>query len=232
MNSHSSDDQRLRSGRTARGRAEGERHKAAAKSAPRLRERFREQTRRAILAAAEQTLVKDGVQGAKMEAIAKAAGIAVGTVYNYFSDREQLISALLELRRCELLAGLDAVAEGEPRGDFATELATFIGSAFEKLEAHRALFRLLLHEELSLSTKPASKQTMLRELTQRADRLIALGVAEGALRADDARLFSPMLVGLMRGVLIHTLSDPEASPMRDAVGPVLRFFLEGSGAGR
>ena len=72
------------------------------KREPRLRERFREETRRALLAAAEQTLARDGLANARMETIAQAAGVAVGTVYNYFSDREQLISALLELRRSEL----------------------------------------------------------------------------------------------------------------------------------
>jgi AcrR family transcriptional regulator len=221
MNSHSSDDQRLRSGR--RGAP------AAERRAPRLRERFREETRNVILAAAEQTLVKDGVQGAKMETIAKAAGVAVGTVYNYFADREQLISGLLDLRRAELLARLDAAHEAAGETDFRSRLATFVGSAFEELETHRALFRLLLQEETSLATKPASKQTMLRELSLRADRLIALGVAEGVLRADDSKLYGPMLVGVMRSVLIHSVTDAGAGPLRDAVPPVLRFFLEGSG---
>jgi AcrR family transcriptional regulator len=221
MNSHSSDDQRLKSGR---------RKAVAERRAPRLRERFREETRNVILGAAEQTLVKDGVQGAKMETIAKAAGVAVGTVYNYFADREQLISALLDLRRSELLARLDAAHAAASETDFRARLATFVGSAFEELENHRALFRLLLQEELSIATRPASKQTMLRELTLRADRLIALGVSEGALRADDAKLYGPMLVGVMRSVLIHSVTDADAGPMREAVAPVLRFFLEGCGA--
>jgi AcrR family transcriptional regulator len=185
-----------------------------------------------ILAAAEQTLVKDGVQGAKMEAIAKSAGVAVGTVYNYFADREELISALLHLRRSELLARLEAAGEAHAQSDFRTQLETFVASAFEDLETHRALFRLLLHEETSVATKPASKQTMLRELTRLADRLIAFGVEEGVLRKDDASLFGPMLVGVMRSVLIHSVTDAGAGPLRDAVLPVLRFFLEGAGAKR
>lgn len=223
MNSHSSNDQRLKSGRA---------RKAAAKSAPRLRERFREETRRSILSAAEQTLVKDGVQGAKMEVIARHAGIAVGTLYNYFADREQLISALLELRRAELLERLDAAHAAAPDGDLRAQLETFVSSIFEELERHRALFRLLMQEEPSLPTKPGNKQTMLRELHRRAERLIALGVKEGALRTDDDGLFGAMLVGVLRSVLLHSLTNPDVGPLRDATEPVLRFFLEGAGARR
>lgn len=232
MNSHSSGDQRLKSGRSARvrGGAAKRTRKVAAKSPPRLRERFREETRRSILSAAEQTLVNDGVQGAKMEVIARHAGIAVGTLYNYFADREQLISALLELRRAELLERLDAVHVAAPSGGFRAQLELFVTSIFEELETHRALFRLLMQEETSLATKPASKQTMMRALNRRAERLIALGRTEGVLRPDDAGLLPAMLVGLLRSVLIHSVTETDAGPMRDAVAPVMRFFLEGAGA--
>ena len=58
---------------------------------PRLRDRMREATIQALLAAAEKTLVTDGIQAAKIETIAAAAGVAVGTVYNYFEDRDHLL---------------------------------------------------------------------------------------------------------------------------------------------
>jgi AcrR family transcriptional regulator len=198
---------------------------------PRLRERFREETRRALLTAAEQTLARDGLAGARMEAIAQAAGVAVGTVYNYFADREQLISALLELRRSELLHRLSTVAEAASDTSFQVALEGYVRAMLEHFEKHRALFRLLLQEELGSAKKATkgAKHTMLRELMARADQLTALGVKQGALREEDAEFHGVMLLGLLRGVLLKSLDASFRLSLDEATSAVLRLFLSGSG---
>src|SRR3954470_20293157 len=75
-----------------------------------LREKFRRATREAILNAAAGILGDDSGAQARMEDIAARAGVAVGTVYNYFEDRRALVTALLETRTKTLLDVLDAAA--------------------------------------------------------------------------------------------------------------------------
>src|ERR1051326_4369570 len=72
-----------------------------------LRDRFRDQTEGAIMAAAEEVFARHGLHAAHMDAIARQAGVAVGTLYNYFTDREALLGALLDARRKELVGRLD-----------------------------------------------------------------------------------------------------------------------------
>jgi len=48
-----------------------------------------------------------GATQARMEDIAARAGVAVGTVYNYFEDRTALVNALLEGRRRDMFDALD-----------------------------------------------------------------------------------------------------------------------------
>src|SRR3954453_22677342 len=72
-----------------------------------LRERFREQSNQAMLAAAEQVFAEQGLHGASMQQIAERAGVAVGTLYNHFKDREALLDALRAQRRLELLGRID-----------------------------------------------------------------------------------------------------------------------------
>lgn len=47
-----------------------------------------------IIIAAMKLLIEKGVQSAPMSAIAKAAGTGMGTIYNYFSTKEELINAI------------------------------------------------------------------------------------------------------------------------------------------
>jgi AcrR family transcriptional regulator len=50
----------------------------------------------AILAAAEQIVVGEGVEGLSTRSLAERAGLPVGSVYTYFADREAIIAALIE----------------------------------------------------------------------------------------------------------------------------------------
>jgi AcrR family transcriptional regulator len=54
----------------------------------------RERTRKLLLTAAARVVAARGTEGISIEDFIKAAGVARGTFYNYFSTREQLISAL------------------------------------------------------------------------------------------------------------------------------------------
>ncbi len=77
-----------------------------------LRHRLRQSTRDAILEAAATAFNGQGAAAARMEDIAAGAGIAVGTLYNYFRDRSALVSAVLQSRTQGLLDALDeAVAD-------------------------------------------------------------------------------------------------------------------------
>ncbi len=47
-----------------------------------------------ILSAAEKMLAETGFQGLSMQKLAKEAGVAAGTIYRYFSDKEDLLEKL------------------------------------------------------------------------------------------------------------------------------------------
>lgn len=61
---------------------------------PPLKTRLREAASEAILDAVEDILLERGLDGASIASIAERAGVAVGTLYNYFPDRDAMIQAL------------------------------------------------------------------------------------------------------------------------------------------
>ncbi len=68
-------------------------------TAPRARRtRDAAASREAILEAAEKAFAQHGFHGARVENIAKAAGVAKGTVFLHFQDKENLLFALAEHR--------------------------------------------------------------------------------------------------------------------------------------
>lgn len=63
----------------------------------------------AILEGAIRVLVRDGFDGANTTRIAEAAGVSVGSLYQYFPSKEAVVAALIERHADELLRVFDAL---------------------------------------------------------------------------------------------------------------------------
>lgn len=77
----------------------------------RVNEQTRVETRRALLDAAASAFARDGYHQTTIDSVSEAAGVAKGTIYNYFSSKEELLHALIE-EACQLAsAAADATAQ-------------------------------------------------------------------------------------------------------------------------
>ena len=207
-----------------------------------LRAKFRHATREAILNAAAGILGSDSAAQARKEDIAARAGVAVGTVYNYFEDRRALVTALLETRTKVLLDALDGAAgpvrgrkrtagASAPAGDaFEAELAGFVSAVAAHFDANRFLLNVLLDEERSrgIDAKAASRRrTVFGQLLSRAERLMQKGIRVRALRKDDPAMYAALLVGMVRGVAVSALSR-QMTFSTDGTASIVRVFMSGA----
>jgi AcrR family transcriptional regulator len=193
-------------------------------SPPRLRDRLREEAARAILAAAEEVFASDGLN-ARMERIAEASGVAVGTLYNHFEDRAALVRSLVLSRREALLKRVDdALAEVEDR-PVEEQLRAFYTAVEEHARVHGRLLSVLMQAgEGPNQARPP--KTLLQDLAKRASAVVSRGVASGELREDRARVFAPVLVGIARVVLFGVLEG--ASGPGETAAAIVELFLKGA----
>jgi AcrR family transcriptional regulator len=197
-----------------------------ARSPQKLRDRFREETNRAVLQAAEQVFADDGLHGASMSKIAERAGVAVGTLYNHFKDREALFDALIDQRRADLLGKLDetrAALAGEP---FKKQLEGFMVALFGHFDEHRAFLRIVLSSEYGGSHKC---EEMPRALYQRIEALLKVGHREKVLRPDPQRQFGVVLLGAVRATFLREKYGVPALATPAAIEAIASFFLQGAG---
>jgi AcrR family transcriptional regulator len=195
-----------------------------------LRDRFKSDTRAAILEAAAAVFAANASGRVRMEDIAARAGIAVGTLYNYFQDRAALVGALLETRRQPLVDGLDrALAPGDT---FDVRLDRFVRALADYFAANKSLLSVLLDEERShgQDARAASRRrSVLKEVSARAERLLSEGVREGALRPGDPAFYAALLVGMMRGAAERELSGAaDGARLADGTPGLLEIFLRGT----
>lgn len=112
------------------------------------------QRRDDILAAAKAVFARNGYQATTIADIAKQAGLAYGSVYWYFSSKDELFHSLMEAEenalRAHVAAALALLPAGPPtEGLFRTAVRT----TFEFFEADRATVKLLFRDSYSLGDR-------------------------------------------------------------------------------
>src|ERR1044072_6615210 len=93
-----------------------------------------------IQEAAMRVIARKGMNDATMADIAKEAGVAKGTIYLYFRDRDELVEKTLETAITQLYGRLDE-AWLNP-GSFEEKLRAILAAKFAFIRENREFFRL------------------------------------------------------------------------------------------
>jgi AcrR family transcriptional regulator len=204
---------------------------AGADRLPRRRDEARALFRNAILDAAEAVFAERGFHGARIQDIAERARIAVGTVYNHFEQKDDVLSALLEERVEGLVAQIRARA-GDPK-EFRPRLHARMTRLFAYVGQHRAFLAIASEQGLFAGAAAPGARTTPRNAQQieafRAGlrAIVEEGIASGdleALRADDLAGF---LGGTMRALILSSLAQREGDAEEQARMTV-DLFLHGA----
>lgn len=197
----------------------------------RRRDEARALFRNAILEAAEAVFAERGFHRARIQDVAARARIAVGTVYNHFDEKEDILRALLEERMEGLVAELERRAD-DPR-DFEASLTARVARMLHYVETHRAFFTVAAeHGAIGASsasaTVPAGKPA--RAIARVRATFIAIaeeGIAAGELEPLDATRLARVLGALFRTFSLGALEEGRTNLPTDA--PLLvRLFLHGA----
>ena len=201
---------------------------------PRRRDEARALFRNAILDAAEAVFAERGFHGARIQDIAERARIAVGTVYNHFADKDEVLSALLEERTEGLLAQVRAGGADAPaaRG-FRARLEARVAGMLAYVEQHRAFFAIANEHGLFAGAVAPSARSSARSVermeTFRAvfRAIVEEGVASGDLEPLDADALARFLGGTMRAFVLSSLAE-SGKDVREQAAMTVDLFLHGA----
>jgi AcrR family transcriptional regulator len=177
---------------------------------PRWRRRPAERPQE-LLKAALEVFAESGLARARVEDIAARAGVAKGTVYLYFTSKEDLFREAIRDRVARTVDTLSAAAApGEPE----ERLAHFIDAYWKHLRRPMFgdLYRLILAE---LPQFPEFMRFYGEEISDRVLDLVAAVVHEGTerghFRTMDPAVGARMVIGLIVQHAIWT-SQPALFP--------------------
>jgi TetR/AcrR family fatty acid metabolism transcriptional regulator len=186
--------------------------------------------RDAILRAAIDVFAERGFFNAQVADVARAAGVAAGTVYLYFKSKDDLLVSIFERSMREgLTTGRAAVVDLRDPGERLRRLAR---AHLARLGADRNL-AIVFQVELRQSTKFMERfsATLLRDYLGLIREAIADGQRGGLFRADvKATAMAKMLFGALDEMATNWILSRRRYSLEADADTVVDLFIDGARA--
>ena len=179
----------------------------------------------AILDAGAQLLGRKGWEGFTTNGVAEAAGVSIGSLYQYFPNKLVLIEAITRRHFDEVLGVLRTVDEdGLP---LAQRIGLLVDGVIAIHNVHPALHRVLLEDAPLSASLQAAHEGFEAEYLRRYEMLIASAGAGREAASDQiaAQVLSAAVAGVIHDAAHRgTLSAPA---MKQELMHLLRAYLLG-----
>ena len=175
----------------------------------------KEDRRSAIIRAALDEFFERGFAAARIDDIAKRAGLAKGTVYLYFASKEALFEAIIDALARPNFTALETLVNEAPSFRAALEQFAAFAPTLVTATDMPKLMKVMVGDSHSFPEIVADyRATVLDRMLGAVAGLIARGQASGELRAADPNLaarimVAPVVVSALWQAVFGRTGDPQ-----------------------
>ncbi|MBW2636248.1 MAG: TetR/AcrR family transcriptional regulator [Deltaproteobacteria bacterium] len=183
-------------------------------------------TRQSILDAAVGLLTNDSIQGLTMDRVAMEAGVAKGTLYVHFKNKEEILDAALDASFEPLIKESFALMDGDLAPDRKLEECSLCHLRF--FDKHQDLIRVLFFDrERMHSEKNHYADNRYRTFVERVADVLDDGVREGLFQPLDSIKVAAMFVEANMGVVMQRVYDGSSGDVEKDAMQITKIFMEG-----
>lgn len=182
----------------------------------------------AILDATARILVEQGFAAASTNAVAERAGVSIGSLYQYFPNKDALVAALHARHGEQMMA---VIRHALTKAMDATLIDALTGLIEATVEAHRvdAGLHCVLEQQLGSTDRHVLQDEYVDVMEERIVALLARHRDE--ITVTDLKLAAYMLMNAVHG-LIHVvvLQRPKGVSLKSATHEIvsmMRAYLTG-----
>jgi AcrR family transcriptional regulator len=163
-----------------------------------------------ILRAARAVFIQKGFLAARVEDVAKRAGLSKGAVYFYYSSKRQLFLALVQDEHDTTYSFLEnAEQDDRPAMVKLLDLGQRYLDYFAGLKSPPRFFLMMSEQGIRDEEVREECQAVHQRFVDAASRLLAQGMSEGSFREMD-----PVAVAVMLKAMIDGLAGQSAIGIR------------------
>jgi len=161
----------------------------------------------ALLTATEHVVAELGLDGATTEAIAARAGVSIGSLYQYFADKEALLAAAIARRSAQGNDAMVAEAEDGSRRPLHDAIDAMVRLLVKTFAAEPAVYASLDREADRVGEQSPHREDLERVIE--ASRVLLAAHKEAIAPRDPATSAFVLTVACTSVVRDATASRPE-----------------------
>jgi AcrR family transcriptional regulator len=182
-----------------------------------------------ILEAAMRLLDKGGMPALTTNAVAQTAGVSIGTLYQYFANKEAILDALAERRMANMSAGIVAALSDPSAMAPEDRIAQVVRAVMASYGGRRQVHRLVMQYTLSRGVS---------RLAPLIEQLVALLAEDGGRTGEgqivpisrtDAFVLANAFAGVMRAAILAGDDAPPIEEIERALARLVIGFAERDG---
>jgi AcrR family transcriptional regulator len=177
--------------------------------------------REAISEATINVLQQHGLDGTTMDRIAQETGVAKGTLYNYYQDKDDLIQDVYTKMVEPIFETLAGIRDSSMAP--AEKLEKSIRESIVYFEQNRVAFRVF--EETGV--KERSKQYKHQRGLELLEPILEEGIQDGAFRAMNARQAAVFILETLSGFFESSVERGETLDLEADLKELMDFYLHG-----
>ena len=188
--------------------------------------RWQSYKRQAIQEAVIRLICREGLKSVTMERVAQETGIAKGTVYLHYQDKQTLLESVKESALTPLMTSVNEVFNSDAAP--AQKLRALAAQYFKYFDEHRDLFRVLIYEREVVRVQGSRFQSeRYLHFVQESARIINHGVRSGAFRQVDAHNVAAMFIESMYALMNQRLRSEKPAPAEEDANLIGDLFIHG-----
>ena len=181
--------------------------------------------------AAMRVIARRGMAAATMQEIAAEAGVAKGTLYLYFRDRDELVEKTFERAMGALHARIDAALQSA--SSFEQSLRAMLTAEIEFFRDHREFFRLYMSLRLPQGNAQQQRrqkrtcQPQYRSRIEQFAKLLDAAMNRGEIRRLDPNRLALFIVEASNAIIIERVLEEAPPPEEQDVELIASTIFNG-----
>ena len=175
-----------------------------------------------------KVIANEGYHNTSIKMIAKEAEVAVGTIYNYFKNKEEIIDYIFKVEHDKRVKFLEDMKNSD--GSIKDKIKSFLDFHFDDLKENKLVGKVLIQESMIPNNRPIEGvQSFLKDLPIIFSQMFKEAKDKGEIRDINCEVISHAIFHAIRGVVYNIEISSETKDYEGTKKEVFDFILKGIG---
>jgi AcrR family transcriptional regulator len=179
-----------------------------------------------LMSAAVKVLSREGVSGLTMDDVAMEAGVAKGTLYVYFKNKQDLLKELVETAIAPMVDELTSILESNASPK--DRLISMTQRHLSYFDEHRDFFRIFVHDRMtSIQRMKRYRNNRYQTFVNAIAEVLQTGVEQGEFRSFDVNKVASMWTESNIAMIHLRLLSENPEPSENDAALICEVLLRG-----